>query len=194
MALVACKECKKEISDKAKICPSCGIKDPAPKKESFMEGCLGMVGLFFIGMWIFSSCGDSNDTKEVKSVPVVQVSQKLIDDNKMLNQLLSDTNLVKPYKVTKADDIGFAGRDRMDIWITASEAKTMNEKFATAATAAKKLLAQYKTNYVSVVLKGKEPRNVVVIGYAPDHKGISGDNIGVSFTVDDVPPKYLGIK
>lgn len=28
MALVPCKECGKEISDQAKVCPNCGISDP----------------------------------------------------------------------------------------------------------------------------------------------------------------------
>lgn len=36
MALIKCKECKKEISDKAKFCPNCGnpnVVENEPKKE-----------------------------------------------------------------------------------------------------------------------------------------------------------------
>lgn len=33
MALTTCPECKKEISDKAKACPSCGYELNAPQKQ-----------------------------------------------------------------------------------------------------------------------------------------------------------------
>lgn len=34
MAMIKCKECKSEISDKAKVCPNCGA--PVPKKTSLL--------------------------------------------------------------------------------------------------------------------------------------------------------------
>lgn len=51
MALTKCKECGEKISNKAKVCPSCGA---VPKKTSGCAGCLiicllGFGGLFAIG-------------------------------------------------------------------------------------------------------------------------------------------------
>ncbi len=49
MALVECKECKHQVSDSAKTCPNCGVKNPG-------TGCLDtIIGLaFLIGIfWIF---------------------------------------------------------------------------------------------------------------------------------------------
>lgn len=34
MALIICKDCKKEFSSDAKRCPHCGAKKPATKAES----------------------------------------------------------------------------------------------------------------------------------------------------------------
>ncbi len=34
MAIVECKECGSKVSDKAKVCPSCGIESPSPKKPA----------------------------------------------------------------------------------------------------------------------------------------------------------------
>ena len=33
MALIKCKECEKEVSQSAKICPHCGVKGPWFNKE-----------------------------------------------------------------------------------------------------------------------------------------------------------------
>lgn len=49
MAIIKCKECKKEVSDKAKNCPSCG----APVKNKI--GCGGfIVILFCIGVVLYN--------------------------------------------------------------------------------------------------------------------------------------------
>ncbi len=45
MALVKCKECGREVSGSAKICPGCGIKRPAPTNWKAILIC---VGLFFV--------------------------------------------------------------------------------------------------------------------------------------------------
>lgn len=44
MALKKCKECGKEVSTKAKECPSCG----APVKSSSSVGCLTIIAIIFI--------------------------------------------------------------------------------------------------------------------------------------------------
>ena len=51
MALTACKECGKEISNRAKTCPQCGL----PIK--FEPGCGTYLLFFLFGMiFLFSSC------------------------------------------------------------------------------------------------------------------------------------------
>ena len=37
MALVPCKECGKEVSDKAKSCPNCGLEDPGKEEITYEE-------------------------------------------------------------------------------------------------------------------------------------------------------------
>lgn len=67
MALVKCKECKKEVSNKAKICPNCGVKDPAVgPKEMFAA----IVLLLLLG-WGLVSFLSSDDSEENSTAKVV---------------------------------------------------------------------------------------------------------------------------
>lgn len=43
MALVNCKECKKEVSNKAKTCPHCGVKNPAVRAKDTVIGLVAIV-------------------------------------------------------------------------------------------------------------------------------------------------------
>ena len=44
MALIACRECKKEVSNGAKICPHCGIQNPAlTQNQTAAGGCLAVI-------------------------------------------------------------------------------------------------------------------------------------------------------
>ena len=69
MALVKCKECKKEVSDKAKECPHCGVKEPGVTVGQKAGGCLIMIVIFAAIVYYFSS-GDSDD-KTSKTNPAV---------------------------------------------------------------------------------------------------------------------------
>lgn len=48
MALVTCRECKKEVSETARICPHCGIKKPYIRKRTRTQSYLLIVLLFFV--------------------------------------------------------------------------------------------------------------------------------------------------
>jgi hypothetical protein len=50
MALIACQECKHEVSTEAKTCPNCGAKVRPPKKpmSSTMKVLLGLLGVGFL--------------------------------------------------------------------------------------------------------------------------------------------------
>lgn len=59
MALKPCKECGKEVSDKAKKCPHCGVDDPGfGWPEKLVGVALLAVLLYFAGGWLF---GDDED-------------------------------------------------------------------------------------------------------------------------------------
>jgi hypothetical protein len=59
MALKACKECKKEISTEAKVCPNCGKKDPTAGAMTPSRGVIGvLVLIIFIA---FVSAIEKND-------------------------------------------------------------------------------------------------------------------------------------
>lgn len=51
MALVECRECKKEISDQAKTCPSCGAK----QGKSAWPAILIFLGVMFVLVLIFGA-------------------------------------------------------------------------------------------------------------------------------------------
>jgi len=68
MALTKCKECGKEVSTKAKECPSCG----APVKSSSSVGCLTIIAIIFvIGMIgsLFDNDKSYKSTKTQTSAP-----------------------------------------------------------------------------------------------------------------------------
>jgi DNA-directed RNA polymerase subunit RPC12/RpoP len=49
MALVPCRECGKEVSDKAEACPYCGIKTPSKKRRNIKLAITIIVVLLLIG-------------------------------------------------------------------------------------------------------------------------------------------------
>ncbi len=64
MALVKCKECGKEISNKAAECPYCGCLEPASKPWSWKKATL--IGIIIVilmfGFVILTSDNDSSNT------------------------------------------------------------------------------------------------------------------------------------
>lgn len=70
MALKPCRECGREVSTEAKSCPNCGAENPV-KKQSIGQkrvgtgtGCLIILGIFLVTMWVASLCSDNNSTVE----------------------------------------------------------------------------------------------------------------------------------
>ncbi|MDZ4263894.1 MAG: hypothetical protein U1B30_16395 [Pseudomonadota bacterium] len=60
MALVSCKECKKEVSKSAKTCPHCGVKDPGITAKDYVLG----LGIIFGIIILLSQCSfDETATK-----------------------------------------------------------------------------------------------------------------------------------
>ncbi|ECN0101371.1 hypothetical protein [Kluyvera intermedia] len=92
MAMVKCKECKKEISSKAKTCPHCGVKNPGVKASDAFGGFIFLLVLAGIGYWYFSG-DDEPATKE-------PVKTKVCDKND--GQCIFDAHLVDALMVCKS--------------------------------------------------------------------------------------------
>lgn len=64
MALIECHECKKEISDQAKVCPGCGAKAPRePKSYAWLWTILILFGGF---VWYSVVSGNDPKTKQMR--------------------------------------------------------------------------------------------------------------------------------
>jgi len=69
MALKPCKECKKEVSTSAKVCPHCGVKDPAVPAGSALVGLV--VFVVIIGGCVTLLGGGSDDKQSPPPAPKV---------------------------------------------------------------------------------------------------------------------------
>src|SRR5437868_3445224 len=81
MALKKCRECGKEISSSAKVCPNCGKKNPTANTAA---GCFGLVIIVSACVWIghtAPSCSNSSSppTGNSSSPPTGSGEQKEID-------------------------------------------------------------------------------------------------------------------
>lgn len=65
MALIKCKECGNEVSNKAKKCPNCGMPI---RKNGFLKGLgIGIIVLIFLGILTSIFAGTSNNRKNIIS-------------------------------------------------------------------------------------------------------------------------------
>lgn len=87
MALVACSECKKEISDSVKACPNCGYKKSG---WSFLKVMGFVTLLFFIG-----KCS-SESSKTIANKPAERTPQQIESDAKFSRNV----GMLKAFKRT----------------------------------------------------------------------------------------------
>jgi hypothetical protein len=81
MALIECKECKKEVSSEAKTCPNCGfdLQKETNKKKSNI-GCIVaivLIGIIFLIIQLSPSSNESNKAMEAFIVSQDFVSSEL---------------------------------------------------------------------------------------------------------------------
>jgi len=76
MALVNCKECNKEVSKDAKVCPHCGVKKPYKAKRTWKEYAIALIiGLIVVGIF-----GESESDKAIKlEKEIVQLEEEIKD-------------------------------------------------------------------------------------------------------------------
>ena len=145
------------------------------------------VAFILLIIFIFICDDIAVNTTEVKSP---SVSQELVNNEKMIQELIKNDSLIKPYTITEVDDTGrFTGRSQLIIHITADKAKTLDEKLATAAVAAKQQLSKHQVNVVGIMLDGNTGgiNDAVVIDYLPDKKYASGISAGVTYVITFIP-------
>lgn len=91
MALAKCKECKKEVSTSAKVCPHCGVKNPAPSDTK-----AGIFGLIIIaaGAWFFFHDSDESEVS-AKSTNQEETAKVCASDD---GQCIFDSNWIQARK------------------------------------------------------------------------------------------------
>ncbi|MCX9105894.1 DUF4875 domain-containing protein [Aeromonas veronii] len=120
MALVKCKECKKEVSNSAKVCPHCGIKNPAVTAKDYILGVIGLIVIVFV---IKSCTGSDEKPTESKaaSSKVEEVKPREIGE-------------AKPYTIISGDMKSKARKETF--FVAAPTAETKGDRAATARKAA----------------------------------------------------------
>ncbi len=66
MAMKPCKECKQDVSTKAKTCPHCGVKNPTITAKDQFVGAIILV-VIIAGLWMWLS-GDSEPEKTPEQI------------------------------------------------------------------------------------------------------------------------------
>ena len=74
MALISCKECAKEVSDQAEVCPHCGFRlrsattvKVKPENSSTATGCLWLIALIILFVVISHCTEDDKPTSDTVS-------------------------------------------------------------------------------------------------------------------------------
>jgi hypothetical protein len=68
MAIVTCRECKKEVSDSAKTCPHCGATNPSLPIGGFWVFLIGAAIIALIVWWPFSKDDQSEPPQKYPSL------------------------------------------------------------------------------------------------------------------------------
>lgn len=71
MALKKCRECGKEVSTQAKVCPNCGIKNPAPGMAQNLAGIVTIAIFAWLG-WVIFGPSTPTDKSRSTSAPADQ--------------------------------------------------------------------------------------------------------------------------
>ena len=116
MALVPCRECGKEVSEEAKICPNCGVKTPSKKRHQIrtymtIALILAFLGVSAMAYHSFTSSGTGTGKDAASPQPKIQpdapvkdqVLQKdykdkvseMLDSGKSVNQISKETGIRK---------------------------------------------------------------------------------------------------
>lgn len=174
MALVNCKECGKEVSKSASVCPNCGIKNPGVKAKDAIKGFALILVIFFI----IGKCTSDDKSSTAIEVPSQKVGATY--DKAWPAAVSSLVTFAKPYSVEYIYDYSFAGRKRIEWTITSPQAVTYESLLGTAISAAKKLAIENRVNQATVFIAPNSKLirlgyNLAAVTYTVDGKGNAGE-------------------
>lgn len=104
MSLTNCYNCKKEVSDKDKICPHCGVKHPAISPKQLKIVLFAVVSVLFLLFTVFIVDEEKDIQKTTQQIQQVQVIQQKVliptnlsaaDKVKFLNRLTAIVSEIK---------------------------------------------------------------------------------------------------
>lgn len=100
MALIKCKECGKELSDKAKICPNCGYRErkPITKKTILTFGVIALIVALFgvILCFVGSKVQEKKEYKEYNEL-YSKTKQMMYDDGQKCQEYCKNMPLDSGY-------------------------------------------------------------------------------------------------
>jgi ribosomal protein L37E len=130
MALIKCPECKKEISDKAKSCPSCGYEpNPQPKspkqptkKKSTGSGCgtfIVVIGVLIFILYLIGASSEDDSSSSSSSGSTNKFLSYTYAEDFVKKKLKSPGSAEFPGTFEKADHITELGYNKYKIisWV-----------------------------------------------------------------------------
>jgi RNA polymerase subunit RPABC4/transcription elongation factor Spt4 len=67
MALKPCRECKKEVSTEATVCPHCGTPKPTTPQQTWKDTLVGLIVVIVVVGGLVTMCSDSDEQKKAKA-------------------------------------------------------------------------------------------------------------------------------
>ena len=120
MALKPCKECKNQVSVKAKTCPHCGVKNPAISAKEHAVGCLFIVILIAVGVAYCSSPSEpktpDEQAQDIKARCENQVMAYSMSQRFVEKQLKSPSTADFPPMNTSDVTVNYQGDCRHKVW------------------------------------------------------------------------------
>jgi RNA polymerase subunit RPABC4/transcription elongation factor Spt4 len=136
MALVKCKECKKEVSSSAKLCPHCGIKNPSTTAKDYILGAIGIIVIIFA---VKACSGDDEPAKKVAEKNTVEAVKP------------RELGEAKPYTIISGDMKTKARKETF--FVAAPLAETKGDRAATARKAASDIFEKSGIPVVTVFVE-----------------------------------------
>lgn len=169
--IYTCSKCKGQVEKNAKECPHCGRKNPTVGLGVTILAWVILISVLFA---IFSPSDEEKESSATQSEQVISEIDQYMD-----TLLYSDQ--VKPAVLVNLSDTSFSGRTRLSAMLFSTEATTDKELLATAISAARQIQREKKVQFVSVIMHSSEKSAlnqdtpILVLDYAADRKGVSGE-------------------
>ncbi len=154
------------------------------------QGGLATLCLFIL----MAIAAPKQEPQEIDNQVPPGVTDKIAEDSE------SPFPHAKPYKIIGTDDFSTPGRKRVGVYIVSS-AETRDERAHTTMKAAVEYQEKTKADFVAAYLElsaivKQDGNPLAVVDYAPDGKGISGDDDWkwkAEVSADKIEPEHLKV-